>query len=70
MKEAMGVYEEWRKALGDKGWKIDVGKPKGMPGSKEVEVKDYGKWSCELCKKNVGVNRIKCTMWARWRHKI
>ncbi len=25
MKDAMGVYEEWKKALGDKGWKIDVG---------------------------------------------
>ncbi len=68
MEEVMGTYEEWKRVLEAKGLKVNVAKTKGMRVSREVEVKDFGKWPCGVCGRNVGVNSIKCERCSKWVH--
>lgn len=59
----------WRDALKLNGPRVNIGKTKVVcckvrSGQAEGAVK----WPCAMCKRGVGANLIKCTVYQRWVH--
>ena len=60
----------WIMRLKEKGLMVNIGKTKVMNCKVGVgQVKNSGKFPCEICRKGVDVNSICCSSCKKWIHK-
>jgi len=61
-------YSRWKRAMKEKGMKVNVCKTKAFcSGAREVFSHSV-KFPCSVCRKGVGRNSMKCTKCAKWVH--
>src|SRR2546425_12945693 len=61
---------EWIMRLKEKGLRVNISKTKVMNCKVGVgQVENSGKYSCEICRKEVAENSICCSFCKKWIHK-
>ena len=68
-KELEFRYARWKKALQDKGMKINVGKTKAFYTRRNFVRMQIRKYPCSVCGKGMGRNSVQCTKCQHWVHK-
>ena len=62
-------YARWKKALEEKGLKVNVGKTKAFVAGERVVTTVAAKDPCTICGKGVKSNSIQCRKCRKWVHK-
>ena len=62
-------YIRWKKALQEKGMKINVNKTKAFYIRRNFVRMQMRKYPCSVCGKGVGRNSVQCTKCQHWVHK-
>ena len=62
-------YTRWKKALQEKGMKINVNKTKAFYTGRNFVRMQMRKYPCSVCGKGVGRNSVQCTKCQHWVHK-
>ena len=67
--EVESRYTRWKKALQDKGIKINVYNTKAFYTRRNFILTQMRKYPCSACNKGVGRNSVQCTKCQHWVHK-
>ena len=67
--EVESRYTRWKKALQEKGMKINVNKTKAFYTRRNFVRIQMRKYTCSVCGKGVGRNSVQCTKCQHWVHK-
>ena len=67
--EVESRYTRWKKALQEKGMKINVNKTKAFYTKRNFVRMQMQKYPCSVCGKEVGRNSVQCTKCQHWMHK-
>ena len=67
--EVESRYTRWKKALQEKGMKINVNKTKAFYTRRKFVRMQMRKYPCSVCGKGVGRNSVQCTKCQHWVHK-
>ena len=67
--EVESRYTRWKKALQEKGMKINVNKTKAFYTRRNFARMQMRKYPCSVCGKGMGRNSMQCTKCKHWVHK-
>ena len=70
LQECIARLKVWKKAMEDKGLRVNMPKTKLLFSGIGLDVlKDSGKFPCAVCRSGVGDNSIRCSKCSLWVHK-